>query len=43
MSNIGIILGILITANIIMSIFVQNWCAVGGWLVAGTEWLRRLC
>ena len=42
MSTIEIILGILIAANVAMSILTQNWSASCGWLVAGLEWFRRL-
>lgn len=42
MEMIGVVLGVLIGANIILSIITKDWCAFCGWLVAGLEWSRRL-
>jgi len=42
MSTTGIVLGILIGLNIIISIAKRNWFAVCGWFVAGLEWTRRM-
>ena len=42
MDTIGIILAVMILANLAFALINQNWTAACGWLVAGLEWSRRI-
>ena len=42
MTTLGIILGVVIGVNFLLSIVLRNWTGTAGWLVAGLEWSRRL-
>jgi|GEM_PF-6466106 len=42
MTTLGTILGVLIAANICMSLINRNFIAFCGWLVAAMEWSRRI-
>lgn len=42
MDILGKILGVLIFINFAICLWQKNIAAVGGWLVAGLEWTRRI-